>query len=168
MQLKLSKYIQMTQKLVFYERPLPAAERPVFSPFFLLFSFFPSLLLQGRNWNNTTKIAYHPLRYILPNLRGKVPIFRPIRFSPHSNFIPISFQFLFQFRSNCSPSTNQSARSNFIFRTDAILVSRITYSRYFQRLFLELYCEFLDKFSIDRFSSVTFIDLSRLVPGNLA
>lgn len=97
MQLKFSRKIQITYKLVFKKRPFAAAERPVFSPFFLLFSFFPSLLLQGRNWNNTTKIAYHPLRYILPNLRGEVPIFRPIRLSPHSNFIPISFQFYSNF-----------------------------------------------------------------------
>ena len=45
--------------------------------------------------------------------------------------IPISFQFSFQFRSNSDLSTNQSAHSNFIFRTDAILVSRKTYSKYF-------------------------------------
>lgn len=51
MQLKFSKKIQITYKLVFKNRPVAAAERPVFSPFFLLFSFFPSLLLQGGNWN---------------------------------------------------------------------------------------------------------------------
>lgn len=40
MQLKFSKKIQITYKLVFKKRRFAAAERPVFSPFFLLFSFF--------------------------------------------------------------------------------------------------------------------------------
>lgn len=40
MQLKFSKKIQITYKLVFKKRPFAAADRPVFSPFFLLFSFF--------------------------------------------------------------------------------------------------------------------------------
>lgn len=94
MQLKFSKKIQITYKLVFKKRRFAAAERPVFSP------FFPSFLLyycRAGIGIKTTKIAYHPLRYILPNLRGEVPIFRPIRLSPHSNFIPISFQFYSNF-----------------------------------------------------------------------
>lgn len=103
MQLKLSKKIQITYKLVFKNRPFAAAERPFFSPFFF---FFPSFLLyycRAGIGMKTTKIAYHPRLYLLPNLRGEVPIFRPIRLSPHSNFIPISFQFYSNFVSIVAP-----------------------------------------------------------------
>lgn len=65
----------------------------LFSPFFL----FLSPLLAAGIGTLTTKIAYHPLRYLLRNLRGEIPISGPIRCLEWFQFCPKSSNSWFQF-----------------------------------------------------------------------
>lgn len=113
MQLKLSKWIQMTQKLVFYDRPLAAAERPVFSPFFPLFLFFPSLLLQG----GTQELIYLTV-FVIFSLRIYSSLSRNINGVSHMIDLCCLIQILHcslcMYPTTHEPSTGVTARSNYV------------------------------------------------------